>query len=119
MAHNLRRRAARDAVLATPLEQNATCILAASCPSCRERRELRIECLLTNANPNELWIASDPNAVRHLPKPAGDGPAAKKGRVGEAEPEDPAHRFRRGVSRSNSSTAAMAVRITTSMSIAN
>jgi hypothetical protein len=41
-------------VLATPIGRYAPYVLAVSCPSCRERRELRIEPLLTNANREEL-----------------------------------------------------------------
>ncbi len=53
MGHNLSRRAARDAVLATPLSRYASCILAVTCPKCRERRELRIAPLLTDTNREE------------------------------------------------------------------
>jgi hypothetical protein len=50
MGHNLSCRAARDAVLATPLSRYTHCILALTCPKCRERRELRIGPLVTDAN---------------------------------------------------------------------
>jgi hypothetical protein len=46
MGHNLSQRAARNSVLATPIGRYSTCILVLTCPSCRERRELRIEPLI-------------------------------------------------------------------------
>jgi hypothetical protein len=48
MGHNLSQRAARNAVLATPIGRYRTCILVLTCPCCRERRELRIEPLISN-----------------------------------------------------------------------
>ena len=41
MSHNLSRRTARNAVLAT-IGRYGNCVLVLTCPKCRERREPRI-----------------------------------------------------------------------------
>jgi len=53
MSHNLSRRAARYGVLATPIGRYSTCVLVLTCPSCRDKRELRIEPLIIDGRGGE------------------------------------------------------------------
>jgi hypothetical protein len=48
MGHTKSQRAFRDGVLATPVARYLKCCLVLTCPSCRDRRELRIEPLITD-----------------------------------------------------------------------
>ncbi|MGE4048843.1 MAG: hypothetical protein AB7F35_28600 [Acetobacteraceae bacterium] len=83
MNHNLSRRAAREAVLANPLSRYAHCVLAVTCPKCRERRELRIAPFLTDTNREEpvrhsitrlrCAICGSPPEIVRLQRRAGQG----------------------------------------------
>lgn len=53
MSHNLSRRAAREAVLATPISRYGKCVLVLTCALCRERRELPIKPLIADGRGGE------------------------------------------------------------------
>ena len=80
MSHNRSQRALRNAVLATPIAHYRTCYLVLTCPSCRDRRELRIEPLITDARGAETveqflmrlrcrTCGNLPDTVKLQPKP--------------------------------------------------